>query len=290
MVSSVAALSSLALDRFKYSHMYTTMGLLGVLIAARGTSLPVANLVCVVSITIATTGLYILNDVFDLEIDRVVHPERALPRGLLSVRQAALAAIVLMVIGPAVSFYVDLRSGVLVATVAVLGVLYSAPPVRLRRFPVIPSVIIGLFVLLSFLAGAMFSHRPLTGKLVFGALLLWALFLCCSMAKDLGQEEGDAVDGVRTLPLILGSDRAFILTSAIVCSSFVFAILFILLFDLHWILVGVTIMLMFLEAFSLRRFWRARRTMDAPKWYQRSFMVFVVLQLCLVGGALRTFL
>jgi len=165
------------------------------------------------------------------------------------------------------------------------GVLYSVPPVRLRRFPVVPNGVIGFMVLLSFLAGVSFTAE-VTGKTVFGGLLLWALFLLHSLEKDLGQEEGDAANGVQTLPVILGSDTATKVTSALGLSAFIFPAIFVFVFDLHWVLYLILGALLLLEAFFLRRLYYSQGTSASGTWYLRIFGVFVALQLVLLAGAL----
>jgi len=285
-IGYLAPILSLAIQRFLYSHMYTTMGLLGLFIAARGMhGLNINHVLPIVSITITTTGLYVLNDVFDIEIDRISHPERALPQGRVSVPQALITAILLLAIGPVIAIWVSLTSGLLVGMIALCGIAYSVPPIRLRRFPVVPNGVIGFMVVLSFLAGASFWGR-ITGKLAFGGLLLWALFLFHSPEKDLDQEEGDAVGGVKTLPVILGRQRAIKITSAMGLSAFVFPILFVLLFDLHLILVAAMVLLFLAEAYELRRFSLAPDPAAGRVWYLGLFGVFVVLQVLLLIGAL----
>lgn len=284
--SSVLPLASLAVERLKYSHMYTTMGILGILIAARGGKLPVVHILPVISITITTTGLYMLNDVFDLEIDRVSHPERALPRGTVGVRQTTFTALLLMALGTILAFSFSVTSGILVALIMVFGVLYSAPPVRLRRFPIVPSAIIGFFVFLSFLAGISFREATLTGKLAFGAFLLWAMFLCASTAKDLADVQGDKVDRVRSLPLILGFERAFKVTSVVVCTGFVFPVLFLLLFGLNVGFLTLILLFLFVEVYCLRKMYQTRFAPEMHLWWERGFGPFVGVQLTLMVAAL----
>lgn len=279
-------LASLAVERLKYSHMYTTMGLLGVFLAARGGSLPAIRVLPVIVITITTTGLYMLNDVFDIEIDKVSHPERALPRGLVSAGQTTVAAVLLMCVGTILAFSFSITSGGLVALIMLFGVLYSAPPVRLRRFPVLPSAIIGFFVFLSFLAGASFWQGAITGKLVFGALLLWAMFLCASTAKDLGDIQGDNVDGVKSLPLILGFEGAFRVTAAVVSTAFLFPALFLLLFDLSLAFLAPIVLFFLLEIHCLMKMYQTRLTPEMHMWWERGFGPFVGVQISLMLAAL----
>jgi len=78
--------------------------LAGFLVVARLTALdwpPAAcGLAVLASLAFYAAGI-VLNDVYDVELDRVERPERPLPAGVIPVRQAAFAAQVLMAIGAA---------------------------------------------------------------------------------------------------------------------------------------------------------------------------------------------
>ncbi len=80
-------------------------------------------------LTLATIGLYgggvAFNDVFDAELDAVERPERAIPSGRVSLRNAALMAFVLLLIGIVAALQVSLLSGLIAFVVALLAVLYD---------------------------------------------------------------------------------------------------------------------------------------------------------------------
>lgn len=84
-------------------------------------SWPVLAGLAFVSMSIYAAGI-LFNDLFDLEEDRRERPERPLPSGDVSVRVAAISAIVLITAGLAVAWWLGFRFG-LVATVLVAAVL-----------------------------------------------------------------------------------------------------------------------------------------------------------------------
>jgi 4-hydroxybenzoate polyprenyltransferase len=154
-----------------------------------------------------------LNQIYDLEIDRVNKPKRPLPSGRLSLRDAwvftwityAIALLLAWLVAPGgrhECFWI-----VLVATV--ITFLYSVPPFRTKRLGIWANVTIAIprGVLLK-VAGwtsvkTMFGLEPWYIGAIFGLFLLGA-----STTKDFADMEGDARGGCRTLPIIYGVRRA----------------------------------------------------------------------------------
>lgn len=78
---------------------------------------------------IATVGLYgggvVFNDIFDLPIDREERPERPLPSGAVSLRQATTLGIGLLSVGVLAAFAVNVVAGCLAILTAFLALLYD---------------------------------------------------------------------------------------------------------------------------------------------------------------------
>jgi 4-hydroxybenzoate polyprenyltransferase len=154
-----------------------------------------------------------LNQIYDLEIDRVNKPKRPLPSGRLSLRDAwaftwaayAVALVLAWLVAPGgrhECFWI-------VAIATVITFLYSAPPARTKRLGIWANVTIAIprGVLLK-VAGwtsvkTMFGLEPWYIGAIFGLFLLGA-----STTKDFADMEGDARGGCRTLPIIYGVRRA----------------------------------------------------------------------------------
>jgi len=154
-----------------------------------------------------------LNQIYDLEIDQINKPKRALPSGRLSRREAwtftraayGVALVLAWFVAPGgrhECFWI-----VVVATV--ITVLYSAPPFRTKRLGIWANLTIAIprGVLLK-VAGwsavkTVVGTEPWFIGSVFGLFLLGA-----STTKDFADMEGDARGGCRTLPIIYGVRRA----------------------------------------------------------------------------------
>jgi 4-hydroxybenzoate polyprenyltransferase len=154
-----------------------------------------------------------LNQIYDLEIDRINKPRRALPSGRLSIDDAwvftlttyAVALVLAWFVAPAgrhECFWI-----VLVATG--ITVLYSVPPFRTKRLGIWANLTIAIprGVLLKVAGWAavktIFGFEPWFIGAIFGLFLLGA-----STTKDFADMEGDARGGCRTLPIIYGVRRA----------------------------------------------------------------------------------
>ncbi len=154
-----------------------------------------------------------LNQIYDLEIDRVNKGRRPLPSGRLTMGEAwtftwityAIAWLLAWSVAPGgrhECFWI-----VVVATV--ITFLYSAPPFRTKRLGIWANVTIAIprGVLLK-VAGwtsvkTAFGLEPWYIGAIFGLFLLGA-----STTKDFADMEGDARGGCRTLPIIYGVRQA----------------------------------------------------------------------------------
>ncbi|MBA3660607.1 MAG: UbiA-like protein EboC [Gammaproteobacteria bacterium] len=78
---------------------------------------------------IATAGLYsggiVLNDIADVELDKIERPERPIPKGIISLRSATLSAISFLVIGIAAAFIASPISGFIAVIILLLILNYN---------------------------------------------------------------------------------------------------------------------------------------------------------------------
>lgn len=78
---------------------------------------------------LSTIGLYgggiVFNDVFDVDLDRIERPERAIPSGAISKKEATLLGIVLLFIGILAACAFSLRSGIIAFLILVFALVYN---------------------------------------------------------------------------------------------------------------------------------------------------------------------
>lgn len=190
-----------------------------------------------------------LNQIYDLEIDRVNKPKRPLPSGRLSLHDAWVFTWVAYAVALVLAWLVEPGARhecfwiVVVATI--ITFLYSVPPFRTKRLGIWANVTIAIprGVLLK-VAGwsavkTVFGAEPWYIGAIFGLFLLGA-----STTKDFADMEGDARGGCRTLPIIYGVTRA----AWMISPSFVIPFLMISAGAWAGILTGNFILLQILSA------------------------------------------
>ncbi|MFL5577066.1 MAG: UbiA family prenyltransferase [Gemmatimonadaceae bacterium] len=161
------------------------------------------------------------NDYADVEIDRVAHPDRPLPRGELTPRAALATAAAAAALAALCSTAASPALGAATALVALLMVLYS---VRLKRHGLVGNATVALLASLPFVYGAASVGRAAAGVPLFA--LAVPLHLAREVAKDLDDAAGDAARR-RTLPLSRGAGAA---RATVVASLALFAVVSLLFF------------------------------------------------------------
>lgn len=157
-----------------------------------------------------------LNDVYDLEGDRLSNPERPIGRGALSRKEGiglALGFAALSLIAATTLYW-----GAVALLLAALGisVVYSMPPLRLKRYPLISTGLIAVGSLLMIALGfSLFGHATmrLIGHVTHDVLkhfperVVAMVLVCFTLSfntKDLKDIAGDRLSGNYTLPVLLG--------------------------------------------------------------------------------------
>ena len=173
----------------------------------------IAPLIGATMAAVLNAGNNALNQIYDLDIDRINKPKRPLPSGQLTIAQAWIFTAVTYGVALVLAWNVapDGRHECfwLVAIAVVCTFMYSVPPLRTKRLGIWANVTIAIprGVLLK-VAGwssvkTIFGLEPWYIGAIFGLFLLGA-----TTTKDFADMEGDRRGGCRTLPIQYGVRRA----------------------------------------------------------------------------------
>ena len=162
---------------------------------------------------VLNAGNNTLNQIYDLEIDRINKPKRPLPSGRVTVRDAWIWTWITYVAAIMLAWFVEPGGRhecfwiVIVAVICTF--IYSMPPLRTKRLGIWANVTIAIprGVLLK-VAGwssvkTIWGLEPWYIGSVFGLFLLGA-----TTTKDFADMDGDRRGGCRTLPIQYGVSRA----------------------------------------------------------------------------------
>jgi homogentisate phytyltransferase/homogentisate geranylgeranyltransferase len=175
-------------------------------------------------------NLYItgLNQITDVEIDKVNKPYLPIAAGMLNMRDATVTVVVSLLLSLTMGLSHPILStpGLNVALwgSAILGTLYSLPPARLKRFPFLAAFCIvavrGAIINASFFAHAKAAAFGSTGATVLGCLatdracflssLFFGVFgLVIALMKDVPDVLGDRMANVKTFSVRIGQKQVF---------------------------------------------------------------------------------
>jgi homogentisate phytyltransferase/homogentisate geranylgeranyltransferase len=175
-------------------------------------------------------NLYItgLNQITDVEIDKINKPDLPIAAGLLTPRDAkitvVIALIASLVLGMANPLLGTQGLNVALWGSAILGTLYSMEPFRLKRFPFLAAfcivVVRGSIINAGFFAHAKAAAFGQPAATVLGCLmndpkcLLSSLFFAVfgvviALMKDVPDVLGDRTLNIRTLSVRIGQTRVF---------------------------------------------------------------------------------
>jgi chlorophyll/bacteriochlorophyll a synthase len=190
-----------------------------------------------------------LNQIYDLDIDRINKPRRPLPSGRLTLRDAWIFTIVTYVVALALAWMVAPGGRqecfwiVLVATL--ITVLYSVPPFRTKRLGIWANITIAIPRGVLLKVAGWSAVKTIAGLEPWFIGAIFGLFLVgASTTKDFADMEGDARGGCRTLPIIYGVRRA----AWMISPSFVVPFLMISFGASTGILTGDFVLLQILSA------------------------------------------
>jgi geranylgeranylglycerol-phosphate geranylgeranyltransferase len=163
-------------------------------------------------ITAAVTGAgNIVNDCYDLQIDRVNKPRRPLPSGRLTYRTAVwLYSVCTAVITAGAFFFLPSKIALLVVSWQLALYFYAR---WAKRMFVVGNLLVAAVTSSVFLAGAL-----LTGNAAAAAVpisIAFVFVLSRELIKGAEDVEGDRASGVSTVAVVLGTDRAVLAASGL---------------------------------------------------------------------------
>ena len=191
-------------------------------------------------------NLYItgLNQITDVEIDKINKPNLPIAAGDLSPRTATLVVLVSLVasLGLGVAHPTLGTEGLNVALVGsgILGTMYSLPPFRLKRFPLLAAFCIvavrGTIINAGFFAHAKAAAFGAQGTAASASVMncllndprcmLSSLFfgifgIVIALMKDVPDVAGDEMSNIRSFSVRVGQDRIFKAMRRLLCGLFV---------------------------------------------------------------------
>lgn len=184
------------------------------------------TLLVIATICIAAAG-NIINDIYDVEIDRINKPNKVLIGKSISESKANRLFIIFNVIGVGIGFYLSNiigRPGFAAIFIAFSALLYIYAS-YLKGILIIGNLVVSFLVAMSLIIVPLFDLLPAITpqnqagqSAIFKIILEFAIFafflnLIREIVKDLQDINGDKKGGANTLPIAIGRKRTTVLVS-----------------------------------------------------------------------------
>ena len=190
------------------------------------------------SILLITMGGYLINDIYDIESDKINKPGKVYISTIISIKSGLFLYFLTSITGLILGFYLSINknlnhlSGFFIVTVILLFIYTKI----LKKLPLIGNIIVALLVSLPIFLVYEFDHSMISIKDIFDNLFLsiiiffYLLFaflttLIREIIKDLQDIKGDNKFKLKTLPIMIGNKRTI---NFVVFLSFLLQLLLLL--------------------------------------------------------------
>jgi geranylgeranylglycerol-phosphate geranylgeranyltransferase len=167
-------------------------------------------LLAAVSGVLLGAGANAINDYYDLEIDRINKPNRPLPSGLLTRRDALIFAGSSFLSGIVIAAFINPACLAISMGSAVLLVLYSR---SLKKAGLLGNLTVAFMLGLALVYGGL-AVGAIRNAAVVG-LFSFLYNFAREILKDVDDMDGDRTQGARTFPIRYGVRASLILTTSI---------------------------------------------------------------------------
>lgn len=259
-------------------------------------------LLLVLSTLCIAGGGYLINDVFDKNIDKINKPERVIIDKHISEAAAYNFYIVLNVIGVGIGFYLSNHIGkpgfsTIFILIAATLYLYA---MSLKKSLLVGNILIASMLAISVLIVGIFDLLPIItqenqlslGNL-FKIIIDYAVFaflinLIREIIKDMEDIEGDLDSGSKSLPIVIGQEKTKIVVSTLLIISILllgwYSYTYFFENDLYIVLVYVLALVLTPLVYMVIRLWEAKQKKDFThlSLVLKAIILFGILSLLVI--------
>ena len=156
----------------------------------------------------------IINDIFDIEIDRVNKPERPLPSGRITKKKAWAYSILLFIIGNVIAYNIGMNALIVSVFASLLLIAYAA---KLKKVLLVGHLGVSLLVAFTFIFGGVITGNVMPSLSL--AILAFLANIGREVYKSIEDVLGDSKKDVKSLAVKYGVIRARKIASAFIIAA-----------------------------------------------------------------------
>ena len=238
---------------------------------------------------LASGTCQMLNDYFDRDLDEINEPNRPIPGGSISLKNATILIAVWSILSIITGYLIHPLIGFYVIIGIVNAHLYSANPVKLKKRLWAGNIIVAVsYLIIPWIAGEIAYGTAFSFSSLQPSLIVAALFTLSSTGtmtiNDFKSIEGDRQVGIRTLPVVFGETNAARIAAVLINTGQILAALYMFLIGqpVYGIVVAALVIPQFLLQFALIQ---SPSTMDVR--YNAIAQNFLVAGMLVCAFAIR---
>jgi len=186
-------------------------------------------IVLLLSIFLAWKASVVINDIEDVEIDKITNSSRPLPQKIFNEKEYFHFGMICLFLSLLGGLTISPVFFVLLLIYQILAFFYSAKPYRLKKFPLIAtatSSLASIFIL--FMGFALMSSGQTFQNMPWRiTLLLFITYTISIPIKDFKDVEGDKKEKIWTVPVIFGDKKGRLIVATGVFISFILSVFFL---------------------------------------------------------------
>ena len=164
----------------------------------------------------------IINDRYDIEVDRVNNPSRPLVKGSVSIKEAEAAAATLLALGLATSILLGWLTLLIAALFALIAWLYNF---RVKRYGLFGNTLVSASVAIPYIYGAVAIGAADEPLIYFLALTSFLAGLGREVVKTICDVKGDEIRDIRSVARVWGAKAAAKVSSIFFISAILTSLL-----------------------------------------------------------------
>jgi len=239
---------------------------------------------------LATGTCQMLNDYFDRDLDVINEPDRPIPGGAISLKNATILIAVWSILSVVTGYLIHPLIGFYVIIGIINAHLYSANPIKLKKRLWAGNIIVAVsYLIIPWIAGLIAYSPEKLPEVLTPSLLVAGFYTLSSTGtmtiNDFKSITGDRQVGIRTLPAVFGETKAALIASVLIDIGQLMAACYLVAIGqtLFGIIAGVLVLPQFLLQFPLVR---APGAMDVR--YNAIAQNFLVAGMLICAFAIRT--
>jgi len=164
-------------------------------------------IISAIVVGLIAAGGYVINDIYDIEIDKINKPYRPLPSGKVSLRMAKVVTILAFLLGIFLSIFLGIYNFILAILVSISLIYYAK---SLKKTGIYGNILVATNTALSIFYGglAYFSGDWLI-RIIVPTFYSFFLTLSREIVKGIEDYNGDLAYNVKTLATTLGIRKAW---------------------------------------------------------------------------------